>query len=112
MCIRDRFTGEHIRREWTETVPAFQPWRDVTLALADFEWPRIYNEVAIAASGATGAAAVYVNDVYVPMEFSLETARLLPGVELWVTSEHEHNGVRSGPVLTHLIDLAHGRRIR
>ncbi|KQR43408.1 aminopeptidase [Microbacterium sp. Leaf161] len=106
------FTGEHIRREWTETVPAFQPWRDVTLALADFEWPRIYNEVAISASGATGAAAVYVNDVYVPMEFSLETARLLPGVELWVTSEHEHNGVRSGPVLTHLIDLAHGRRIR
>ncbi|WP_311259404.1 alpha/beta fold hydrolase [Microbacterium sp. WCS2018Hpa-9] len=106
------FTGEHIRREWTETVPAFQPWRDVTLALADFEWPRIYNEVAIATSGATGAAAVYVNDVYVPMEFSLETARLLPGVELWVTSEHEHNGVRSGPVLTHLIDLAHGRRIR
>ena len=106
------FTGEHIRREWTETVPAFQPWRDVTLALADFEWPRIYNEVAIAAPGATGAAAVYVNDVYVPMEFSLETARLLPGVELWVTSEHEHNGVRSGPVLTHLIDLAHGRRIR
>lgn len=106
------FTGEHIRREWTETVPAFQPWRDVTLALADFEWPRIYNEVAIATSGATGAAAVYVNDVYVPMEYSLETARLLPGVELWVTSEHEHNGVRSGPVLTHLIDLAHGRRIR
>lgn len=106
------FTGEHIRREWTETVPAFQPWRDVTLSLAEFEWPRIYDEVAIATSGATGAAAVYVNDVYVPLEFSLETARLLPGVELWVTSEHEHNGVRSGPVLTHLFDLAHGRRIR
>lgn len=106
------FTGEHIRREWTETVPAFRPWRDVTLALAEFEWPRIYDPAAIAASEATGAAAVYANDVYVPMEFSLETARLLPGVELWVTSEHEHNGLRSGPVLTHLIDLAHGRRIR
>ena len=106
------FTGEHIRREWTETVPAFQPWRDVALALAEFEWPRIYDDVAIATSGATGAAAVYVNDVYVPLEFSLETARLLPGVKLWVTSEHEHNGVRSGPVLTHLVDLAHGRRIR
>ncbi|WP_091234107.1 alpha/beta fold hydrolase [Microbacterium sp. 3J1] len=106
------FTGEHIRREWTETVPAFQPWRDVTLALAEFEWPRTYDQVAIAASGATGAAAVYADDVYVPLEFSLETARLLPGVQLWVTSEHEHNGLRSGPVLTHLIDLAHGRRIR
>lgn len=106
------FTGEHIRREWTETVPAFQPWRDVALELAEFEWPRIYDAKAIAASGATGAAAVYVNDVYVPMEFSLETAGLLPEVKLWVTSEHEHNGLRSGPVLSHLIDLAHGRRIR
>lgn len=106
------FTGEHIRRDWTETVPAFQPWREVALELADFEWPRLYDRVAIETSGATGAAAVYANDVYVPLEFSLETGRLLPGVELWVTSEHEHNGLRSGPVLTHLIDLAHGRRIR
>lgn len=106
------FTGEHIRREWTETVPAFQPWREVALELAEFEWPSIYDAKAIAASGATGAAAVYVNDVYVPMEFSLETAGLLPEVKLWVTSEHEHNGLRSGPVLSHLIDLAHGRRIR
>lgn len=106
------FTGEHIRREWTETVPAFQPWREVALELAEFEWPQIYDAAAIAASGATGAAAVYVNDVYVPMEFSLETARLLPGVELWVTSEHEHNGLRSGPVLSRLVDLAQGRRIR
>ncbi|KJQ54629.1 alpha/beta fold hydrolase [Microbacterium sp. SA39] len=106
------FTGEHIRREWTETVPAFQPWRDVVLELAEFEWPKLYDGAAVSASGATGAAAVYVNDVYVPLEFSLETARLLPGVDLWVTSEHEHNGLRSGPVLTHLIDLAHGRRVR
>lgn len=106
------FTGEHIRQEWTETVPAFQPWRDVALALAEFEWPSIYDSAAIAASEATGAAAVYVDDVYVPMEFSLETARLLPGVKLWVTSEHEHNGLRSGPVLSRLIDLAQGRRLR
>ncbi|MFT4156718.1 MAG: alpha/beta fold hydrolase [Microbacterium sp.] len=106
------FTGEHIRREWTETVPAFQPWRDVALELAEFEWPRIYDTAALAASDATGAAAVYANDVYVPMEFSLETARLLPGVHTWVTSEHEHNGLRAGPILSRLIDLARGRSIR
>ncbi|MER7447058.1 alpha/beta fold hydrolase [Microbacterium sp. NPDC097977] len=106
------FTGEHIRREWTETVPAFRPWREVTLELAEFEWPRLYDRVAIEASGATGATAVYANDVYVPLEYSLETAGLLPGIALWVTSEHEHNGLRSGPVLSRLIDLAHGRRIR
>lgn len=106
------FTGEHIRREWADTVPAFQPWREVALELAEFEWPKIYDAASIASSGATGAAAVYVNDVYVPIEFSLETAQLLPDVELWVTSEHEHNGLRSGPVLSRLIELADGRRIR
>jgi len=106
------FTGEHVRSEWTETVPAFQPWREVALELAEFPWPRLYDADAIAASGARGAAAVYVTDVYVPLEFSLETARLMPDLRLWVTSEHEHNGLRSGPVLERLIDLAHDRRVR
>ncbi|MGB3374518.1 MAG: alpha/beta fold hydrolase [Microbacterium sp.] len=106
------FTGEHIRQEWTQTVPAFQPWREVALALAEHEWPRIYDRDALVASDARGAAAVYVNDVYVPVEYSLETARLLASVTPWVTSEHEHNGLRSGPVLEHLVDLAHGRRVR
>lgn len=106
------FTGEHIRREWTETVPAFRPWRDVALTLAEHEWPAIYDPAAIAASGARGAASVYVNDVYVPLEFSLETAALMPDLRLWVTSEHEHNGLRSGPVLERLIALAHDRRVR
>lgn len=105
-------TGEHVRREWLDTVPGLSPWRDVTLRLAGFPWPALYDADALQASGARGAAAVYVNDVYVPMEFSLETARLLPGVTPWITSEHEHNGLRSGSVLEHLIDLAHGRRVR
>ncbi|MFD5225597.1 alpha/beta fold hydrolase [Microbacterium sp. NPDC058342] len=106
------FTGEHIRREWTRTVPALRPWRDVALTLAEHEWPAIYDRGALLRSDAQGAAAVYVNDVYVPLEFSLETARLLPGVRTWVTSEHEHNGLRTGPVLERLVDLARGRRVR
>ncbi|MHA7984823.1 alpha/beta fold hydrolase [Rathayibacter sp. CAU 1779] len=105
-------TGEHVRREWLDTVPGLRPWRDVTLELAEFEWPRLYDASVLQASGARGAAAVYVNDAYVPFEFSMETAALLPGVTPWVTSEHEHNGLRSGDVLTRLIDLAHGRRLR
>ncbi|GAA3948419.1 alpha/beta fold hydrolase [Microbacterium soli] len=106
------FTGEHVRREWMETVPALRPWRDVTLTLAEHPWPKIYDRAALEASDARGAAAVYVNDVYVPLEFSLETARLLPGVTPWVTSEYEHNGLRAGPVLGRLVDLAHGRLVR
>jgi len=106
------FTGEHIRRDWAETVPAFQPWRDVALTLAEHAWPTIYDPAALSASGTRGAAAVYVNDPYVPLEYSLETAALLPDLRLWVTSEHEHNGLRAGRVLEHLVDLAQDRRVR
>lgn len=105
-------TGEHVRREWLDTVPGLRPWKDVALALAQVPWPAIYDADAIAASGARGAAAVYVNDLFVPLEYSLDTARLLPGVTPWVTSEHEHSGLRSGDVLARLVDLAHGRRVR
>lgn len=105
-------TAEHVRRDWLDTVPGLTPWRDVALALAEVEWPRLYDADALAASGAHGAAGVYANDLYVPLEFSLQTAALLPGVTPWVTSEHEHSGLRQGEVLPHLIDLAHARRIR
>ena len=89
---------------FADTVPAFQPWRDVVDALADIEWPRLYDEAAIAASGVRGAAAVYVNDIYVPLGFSLETADLMPGVHPWITNEHEHSGLRSGEVLPHQVE--------
>lgn len=107
-------TGEHVFREWLDTVPELRPWKEVALALAEHQWPSLYDAAALEASGATGAAAVYVNDVFVPLELSLETARHLPEVELYVTSEHEHNGLRSsdGAVLRHLIDLVQHRRLR
>ena len=105
-------TGEHVDPAWFDTVPAFRPWREVAQRIAAHPWPRLYDAEAIRASGATGAAAVYVNDVFVPFAPSMETARLLPGVHAFVTSEHEHNGLRSGEVLQRLLDLAHGRRVR
>ena len=37
---------------------------------------------------------------------------LIPGVVPWITSEHEHSGLRTGPVLQRLVDLATGRRVR
>lgn len=105
-------TGEHVAREWFETVPGLRPWREVAEILAEHEWPALYDAEAIAGSGVRGAAAVYVNDVFVPLEFSLETGRLMPGMRLHVTSEHEHSGLRTGSVLEHLIELAQGRRLR
>lgn len=105
-------TGEHVRRDWAETVPAFMPWRDVVHAMAEVPWPKVYDAEKIAASGVRGAASVYVNDLFVPYEYSMETAALLPGVKVWATTEHEHSGLRTGPVLKKLFDLGHDRAIR
>lgn len=105
-------TGEHVRRDWAATVPAFQPWREVAEALAEVEWPALYDVPAIADSGIQGAAAVYYNDVYVPCELSMATAALMPGLRPWVTSQYEHSGLRAGDVLPRLLDLGHGRVVR
>lgn len=106
-------TGEHARREWADTVPAFQPWKDVAEALAQVDWPTLYDAEAIAASGIEGAAAVYYNDRFVPVEHSMATAALMPGVRVRVSSENEHSGLRTGKdVLTTLFDLADGRLVR
>ena len=53
------------------------------------------------------AAAVYENDMYVPREFSLETADTIRGMRVWLTDEYEHNGLRAHGerVLGHLLDL-------
>lgn len=105
-------TGEHVRRDWATTVPGLRPWREVADRLAETPWPRLYDADVLANSGARGAAAVYYNDLFVPVEYSMPTARLMPGVATWVTSGNEHSGLRTGGVLTHLIDLAHDRAVR
>lgn len=108
------FTGEHVRSEWLDTVPAFQPWNEVAHLIAEHPWPQLYDAEALRRSDAQGAAAVYAFDRFVPLEFSLETAQHLPGIELYVTSAHEHSGLRTsnGAVLRHLFELGDESRVR
>jgi hypothetical protein len=56
------------------------------------------------------AAAIYFDDMYVPREFSLDTARAIRGLRPWVTNEYEQDGLRAsnGAVLDRLIALARG----
>lgn len=107
-------TGEHVMPEWFEQLSEFRPWEDVANFVADVDWPKLYHEAPLRDSGAKGAAAVYFRDAYVPTEFSLEAAALVPGVHTWVTSEYEHNGLRvsNGEVLRRLFELASGERLR
>lgn len=91
-----------------------RPWREVAELVAHQEWPALYDPASLASGGVRGAAAVYARDVYVPMQTSLATAALVPGLRTWVTSEYEHNGSRAsgGEVFRRLRDLAGGVVVR
>ena len=74
------------------------------------DWPPLYHPARLAASTVPAAAAVYFEDMYVPTELSLPTARAIRGLRPWVTNEYQHDGLRvsGGPVLGRLIALARG----
>ncbi|ASK66257.1 aminopeptidase [Brachybacterium avium] len=104
--------GEHIHRDLFAEDPELAVWAEAADLLAEHEWPALYDESALRAAEVPGAAAVYYDDAYVPREYSMATAALLPRLRTWVTSEYEHNGLRASRqgVLDHLLDLAAGRR--
>ncbi|MFY9262261.1 MAG: alpha/beta hydrolase [Actinomycetaceae bacterium] len=107
-------TGEHVHSDWLDTVPHLQPWKDVALELAQWPWPRLYDADALRNSEARGVAAIYYRDAYVPVEFSIETAELMPGVHQVITNSTEHNGLRDwgDKLLEHMFDLAEDKRYR
>lgn len=103
--------GEHLHRGLFAEASDLAPYAEVADLLAEHDWPQLYFPDRLAAADVPVAASVYARDPYVPLEFSLETASLLPDCRTWVTSEYEHNGLRMGTdVLDHLLGLLHGRR--
>ena len=105
------FTGEMIYPWMFRLDPALRPLRDAAeLLAAKADWPPLYDPSRLAANEVPVAAAVYYNDLYVPRELSMRTAAAIRGLRPWVTSEHEHDGLRvtGGKVLGHLIALLHG----
>ncbi len=73
-------------------------------------WPPLYDAAVLGANDVPVAAAIYFDDMYVPQQFSVRTARAIRGLQPWVTNEYEHDGLRvsSGAVLDRLIGLARG----
>lgn len=112
--VRDDMTllgGEHLHRSLFHEDTELAPFAEAADLLAEHEWNQLYFPDRLASADVPIAASVYAGDVYVPLEFSLETAALLPDCRTWITSEYEHNGLRADPaVLDHLIGLLRGRR--
>ena len=91
--------------------PVLRPLREAADILAERDdWPPLYDPTRLAANEVPVAAAVYYNDMYVDRELSLQTAQAIGGLQAWVTSEYEHDGLRvsNGAVLDRLIGMARG----
>jgi pimeloyl-ACP methyl ester carboxylesterase len=105
------FTGEMIYPWMIDGDPVLRPFRQAAGILAERDgWPPLYDPSRLAANDVPVAAAVYYHDMYVDRELSMQTAAAIRGLRTWVTSEHEHNALRSagGAVLGRLIGMVRG----
>ena len=105
------FTGEMIYPWMIDADPVLRPLREAADILAERDdWLPLYDPTRLAANEVPVAAAVYYNDMYVDRELSMQTAQAIRGLQAWVTSEYEHDGLRvsHGAVLDRLIGMARG----
>ncbi len=105
------FTGEMIYPWMIDADPVLRPLHEAADILAERDdWPPLYDPARLAANEVPVAAAVYYNDMYVDRELSMQTAQAIGGLQAWVTSEYEHDGLRvsNGAVLDRLIGMARG----
>ena len=105
------FTGEMIYPWMIDADPVLRPLREAADILAERDdWPPLYDPARLSANEVPAAAAVYYNDMYVDRELSMRTAHAIRGLQAWVTSEYEHDGLRvsDGAVLDRLIGMVRG----
>ena len=105
------FTGEMIYPWMLTTDPVLRPLAGAADLLAEHDgWPRLYDQDQLSRNDVPAAAAVYYDDMYVPQQFSVDTASRVRGLRRWVTSEYEHDGLRvsGGAVLDRLIGMVRG----
>jgi pimeloyl-ACP methyl ester carboxylesterase len=103
------FTGEMIYPWMVSRDPVLSPAREAAeLIAARDDWPPLYDPARLAVNEVPAAAAVYYRDMYVPRVLSERTATAVNGLNFWVTSEYEHDGLRvsGGRVLDRLIAMA------
>ncbi|WP_218885576.1 alpha/beta fold hydrolase [Kineococcus aurantiacus] len=90
-----RFTGEHVYPWQFDEDPALVPLRGAAhLLAADATLPPLYDADVLAHNAVPVAAAVFVDDMFVPYAFSRDTARAIRGARTFVTNEHQHDGLR------------------
>ena len=105
------FTGEHVYPWMFDDIAALRPFRAAAHRLAGQPWPRLYDPQVLEANEVACAAAIYVDDMYVPRADSEATAHRIRGLRAWITNEYEHDGLTAAgaKLLDRLIGMARGR---
>lgn len=99
------FTGEHVFPWMFDEFAGLAPFREAAQLLAGRPWGALYDPAVLAVNEVPCAAAIYVDDMYVPRGFSEQTARQIRGLRPWITNEFEHDGLNAGKVFDRLIEM-------
>lgn len=109
------FTGEMIYPWMFEQFNNLKPLQKAAELLANKkDWANLYQVDKLAKNQVPVAAAIYSEDMFVEMQYSLETAASVGNLKYWLTSEYEHNGIRMDGehILDRLITINRGEKLR
>jgi pimeloyl-ACP methyl ester carboxylesterase len=109
------FTGEMVYPWMFDQFKELIPLKEAAELLAiKADWPMLYDLEQLKHNTVPVSAAIYSEDMFVEMQYSLETSKQVGALKYWLTSEYEHNGIRMDGerVLDKLIALNTGRELR
>ncbi|WP_076408937.1 alpha/beta fold hydrolase [Shewanella sp. UCD-KL12] len=109
------FTGEMVYPWFFEQFTNLKPLKHAANLLAEkSDWSPLYDLDTLANNQVPVAAAIYSEDMFVEMNYSLETTKQVGSLKYWLTSEYEHNGIRMDGehILDKLIGLNRGVILR
>ncbi|MHA7173442.1 alpha/beta fold hydrolase [Arthrobacter monumenti] len=89
------FTGEMIHPWYFEEDPALIPLAAVADEVSKIDdWGQLYDLEQLARNEVPAAAAVYLDDIFVAHELSVQTAASVAGLRTWETGDYHHDGLR------------------
>ena len=88
------FVGEMVSPTMLDDYKSLQPLKEVADILAKKDnWGALYDLDQLSNNKVPVSAISYYDDMYVPVEWSEETAQHVGNFRIWVTNEWEHNGI-------------------
>lgn len=88
-------TGEHIFPWVFEEDPALRPLASAAEELAQkTDFCELYSPTNLGQPGPVAAAAIYVDDIFVPFGLSRNTAELFADLRPYITNQFQHDGIR------------------